>query len=72
MFIYSGVMQNPKRMLPATELLLTAGHAVRISDTFTAIGGEESVSTRSYGNFMFGSVAEMMGGDLHTVFEKGL
>jgi hypothetical protein len=32
---------------PATVLLLIAGHAVAISDTFTASGGEESVSTRS-------------------------
>jgi hypothetical protein len=41
--MYSGVMQKLKRMLPATVLLLTAGHAVAISDTFTANCDEESV-----------------------------
>jgi hypothetical protein len=48
---------------PATVLLLTAGHAFAVSDTFTARGGEESFSTRRYENFMFGS--ETISKDLH-------
>jgi hypothetical protein len=45
--VCSGVLQNLKRILPASVLSLTAGQAVAISDTFTAIGVEESLSTRS-------------------------
>jgi hypothetical protein len=64
--------QKLKRILPATVLLLTAGHAVAISDTFTANGDEGSVSTRSQRLWELNVWAEMIGEDVHTAFEKGL